>query len=71
MRDNTQRLQIIVAMIAYVLLRLIQMRSKSSYSLKEVGVIVRVNMGSSFTLEKILKIPIKVGSTGTLKRVKL
>lgn len=69
--ENAVKLQIVVAMIAYVLLRLIQMCSMSSYSLKEIGVIVRVNMSSSLPINKIFKIPVSSASTGILRRVNL
>lgn len=69
--ENAVKLQIIVAMIAYVLLRLIQMRSLTSYSLKEIGVIVRVNMNSSLPINRILKIPIEQTSIGISRKEKL
>lgn len=62
--ENAVRLQIIVAMVACVLLRLIQMKSLSFYSLKEIGVIIRVNISSSLMISKVLKIPVSINSTG-------
>lgn len=55
--ENAVKLQIIVAMITYVLLRLIQMVSQTAYSLKEVGIVVRINLGCMESINKIFKTP--------------
>ncbi len=69
--ENAVRLQIIVAMIAYVLLRLIQMISLTAYSLKEVGVLVRINLGCTELINKILKIPERVYSSEESEKIDL
>lgn len=68
--ENAVKLQIIVAMIVYVLFRLLQMRSSTSYSLKEIGVIIRVNMNNSLPINRILKPPIRPKPIGVLERKK-
>jgi putative transposase len=69
--ENAVKLQIIVAMITYALLRLVQVASLSTYTLKEVGVLIRINMGSTLPMKKILKIPVNVRSPGISRRAKL
>lgn len=69
--ENAAKLQIIVAMIVYVLLRLIQMATLSHYSLKEIGVILRVNMGNALSVRRLLKIPEDFKPSGTVRMAKV
>lgn len=69
--ENAVKLQIIVAMITYVLLRLIKMTSSSEYTLKQIGVLVRINMSSAIQLNKVLKVPVKVSVARTFRKEKL
>lgn len=57
--ENAVKLQIITAMIAYVLLRLAQLKSKCTQSIQQVRIIVRIKLYEDATVNKILKLPDK------------
>lgn len=63
--ENAVRLQIIVAMTAYILLRLIQIRHKCALSIKKIRIIIRLKLHESASLYKILKIPDKLRTQKT------
>lgn len=55
--ENAVKLQIITAMIAYVLLRLTQIESQCALSIKQIRIIIRLKLYELTTVYKILKIP--------------
>jgi len=55
--ENAVKLQIITAMIAYILLRLAQVKNQCSLSIKQVRVIIRLKLCEPTTVYKVLKIP--------------
>lgn len=57
--ENAVKLQIITAMIAYILLRLVQFTAQSLLSVKQIGIIIRIKLYEFASAEKILKIPDK------------
>jgi hypothetical protein len=57
--ENAVKLQIITAMIAYVLLRLVQICTQSKLSLQQVRLIIRIKLYERDTVYKVLKIPDK------------
>lgn len=58
--ENAVKLQIITAMIAYVLLRLAQIKAVGALSIKQIRTIIRIKLYERTTLYKILKIPDKL-----------
>jgi hypothetical protein len=57
--ENAVKLQIITAMIAYILLRLVQIRAESKLSIKQIRIVLRLRLYESTTVLKALKIPDK------------
>ena len=55
--ENAVRLQIITAMIAYVLLRIAQIKNQSLMSIQQVRTIIRIKLHDQITIYKALKIP--------------
>lgn len=55
--ENAVRLQIITAMIAYVLLRVTQIKNQCALSIRKVRTIVRIKLHDTCSMYKILKIP--------------
>lgn len=58
--ENAVKLQIITAMIAYLLLRLIQVKNQCSLSIKQVRQIIRLKLYEMGTVYRILKIPDRI-----------
>lgn len=57
--ENAVKLQIITAMIAYILLRLVQIKNCCALSIKQVRTIIRIKLYELTTIYRILKIPDK------------
>lgn len=57
--ENAVKLQIITAMIAYILLRLVQIKSWCALSIKQIRIIIRIKLYELTTVYKILKVPDK------------
>ena len=55
--ENAVQLQIITAMIAYVLLRLTQIKHQCVLSIREIRLIIRLNLYKFMSVYKILQIP--------------
>lgn len=55
--ENAVKLQIIIAMIAYVLLRLAQTHAKSSLSIMQTRIVIRIKLYECNTLVRILSPP--------------
>lgn len=57
--ENAVKLQIVSAMIAYVLIRLTQVKSKSKLTVKQLRIIICQKLNENTTIYRILKIPNK------------
>ena len=57
--ENAVKLQIITAMIAYILLRLVQIKNRCALSIKQVRTIIRLKLYELTTVYEILKVPDK------------
>lgn len=57
--ENAVKLQIITAMIAYVLLRLSQAKNKCTLSIQKIRILIRLKLDELTTVYKTLKIPDK------------
>lgn len=57
--ENAVKLQIITAMIAYILLRLVQIKNDSKLSIKQIRIVLRLRLYELATVQKALKIPDK------------
>lgn len=55
--ENAVRLQIITAMIAYVLLRITQIENQIYISIKQIHTIVRIKLHETMRIDSIFKIP--------------
>lgn len=58
--ENAVKLQIIIAMIAYVLLKLAQVKNQCVLSVQSIRIIIRLKLYEQTTVNKILKLPDKV-----------
>jgi hypothetical protein len=59
--ENAVKLQIITAMIAYVLLRIAQINNDTRLSIKQIRTIVRIKLHDYLSVYRVLKIPDRLG----------